>query len=420
MTEDIGGLYRLRPRTSGAGPHTDPMRGLSIVGSSLDAHELRVCAAACLAARASGTHPSAFVPVALGPDADDALATLATATGQPEHELTGHRLPTLASPLVAADHGGVTIEPAALLQRAAAAANGDVLMAALSGGVLAPLTPRYAVRDFARDFGAPVVLATPADPDAVGLTRLAIEAARAVGLAVAAVVLTAWPDSAGRVLLDERARLEELTAVDVRGLPESARGAGELAEAATEWPLSAWLEPAPVAPDATRVALEPYHEWEPRELGDPRSTPRPAIMAALAEIVAAEGPMTATRAYTLYNRASGGRKLTGAARLPLASAVDWLARERKIVLVPEDEIPWQGDDVVRAPDSPAVRARTLGPRTLDEVPLDEISELVAGLRSSRGLGDSNELKRAVLAEYGLIRLTARADEYLGLAVELAG
>jgi hypothetical protein len=142
-------------------------------------------------------------------------------------------------------------------------------------------------------------------------------------------------------------------------------------------------------------------------------------MAALAEIVAAEGPIRATRAYALYNRASGGRKLTNVARAPLSSAVYWLAREGKVVLTPESEIPWQGDDLLRLPDTPAVRVRELGPRTLEEVPLDEIAELIRRLRSQRGLTDPAELKRAVLSRYGLVRLTTRADEYLTLAIDLA-
>ena len=40
------------------------------------------------------------------------------------------------------------------------------------------------------------------------------------------------------------------------------------------------------------------------------------------------------------------------------------------------------------------------------------------LRSAQGVGDPAGLKRAVLGAYGLVRLTARADEYLGLAVDL--
>ena len=67
------------------------------------------------------------------------------------------------------------------------------------------------------------------------------------------------------------------------------------------------------------------------------------------------------------------------------------------------------DDVARLPDQPAVRVRELGDRTLEEVPLDEIAELM------RRLGGPD--KRAVLDTYGLVRLTQRADEYLARAAQ---
>jgi len=60
-----------------------------------------------------------------------------------------------------------------------------------------------------------------------------------------------------------------------------------------------------------------------------------------------------------------------------------------------------------------VRVRELGDRTLEEVPLDEIAELMRRL----GLQDPDHLKRAVLNTYGLVRLTQRADEYLNSSLE---
>jgi hypothetical protein len=41
------------------------------------------------------------------------------------------------------------------------------------------------------------------------------------------------------------------------------------------------------------------------------------------------------------------------------------------------------------------------------------------IRAARGTSDPTELKRSILSAYGLVRLTARADEYLGLAIDLA-
>jgi hypothetical protein len=232
---------------------------------------------------------------------------------------------------------------------------------------------------------------------------LALDSALGNGLPVAAIVIAGWPDPPSRVLLEERALLEQMANVPVLTDASSA-------------PVDDWT----AATDrAAQVRLEPYTPWEARPVGDPRAAPRASIMAAMLEIVGAEGPMTATRAYALYNRASGGRKLTSVARAPLSSSIYWLAQERKVVLVRKEDIPWQDDDVVRMPDSPAVRVRELGPRTLEEVPLDEIAELVRRLRAAGAAHAEEETKRAVLNAYGLVRLTSRADEYLGLALGLA-
>jgi hypothetical protein len=317
---------------------------------------------------------------------------------------------TVATPAIAARHHGGEVDPAALVEQARRA-EGLVVVSA-PGGMLAGLTPRFTVRDLARELWLPIVIAVPATPELTGLARLNVEAARAAGLAVAAIVVTGWPDPPNRVLLDELTLLDE-GAVPVHVVP----GGGRL-------PAHDWLDAAPAAPEAAAaatavaVSLEPYNAWEARDLGDPRSTPRPQIMDGLLEIVAAEGPILADRAYGLYNKASGGKKLTSIARAPLSSAAYWLSREGKVVLLSGEEIPWQGQDLLRMPDAPPVVVRELGTRELVEVPLDEIAELMRRLNAARQIPDDQALKRAVLDAYGLIRLTARADEYLGLAIGL--
>ena len=364
------------------------MRGLMVVGTRLNAGEAPIAGAV---AHAAG--PDAHV-YAVAPD-------LHTAT-----------------PMIAARHRGETFDPADLVARAQAHSGGGFLVASAPGGLLAPLTPRYAVRDLARDLGLPLVLCAQAGPGVVNDVRLSLAAARSAGLAVAAVVLTGWPDPPNRIQLDEQELLAELAGVEVLVHPTQ-----------REWPVQEWADAVPAAPAASPAAeaadapepltLDPYETWRPRNVGDPRGTPRPQIMAALLEIVAAEGPVTASRAYSIYNKASGGKKLTSVARAPLSSSAYWLAKEEKLHITRESEIPWQGDDVLRLPDTPEVRVRELGPRTLEEVPLDEIAELIRRLRASQGVEGDAETKRAVLKTYGLKRLTTRADEYLGLALDLA-
>jgi hypothetical protein len=348
------------------------MQGLVTIGTSAGGAELEVADALC------GTRPGAlrFDAGAAGP----------------------------AAPLIAARLAGSRLEPEELLEGARSAGEGaELLVVATSGGLMAPITERYLNRDLARELALPVVLAAPAAPGLTAGALLALDSARGNGLAVAAIVIAGWPDPPSRVLLEERGLLEQMAGVPV------------LTDASAA-PVDDWT----AATDRTaQVRLESYTAWEARPVGDPRATPRASIMEAMLEIVGAEGPMTASRAYALYNRASGGRKLTSVARAPLSSSIYWLAQERKVVLVRKDEIPWQDDDVVRMPDSPAVRVRELGPRALEEVPLDEIAELVRRLRAAGVASDAAEAKRAVLNAYGLVRLTSRADEYLGLALGLA-
>ena len=348
-----------------------------------------------------------------GAGESEVAEALAAAIGEQAAVVVAVHGHAAASPLTAARHAGTEIDPPELVATVGAAAETGVpVVVSAAGGLLAPLTPRYAVRDLARDIGLPVVLAVPAGPGAVNLARLSLESARAAGLTVAATVLTAWPDPPDRVLLDERRLLAELAGAPVAVLDADASG----------WPVHEWLEPAPAAaapPSGGDVVLDRYEAWDQEPLGDPRATPRPRIMDAMQAIVAVEGPMTATRACALYNRAAGGRKLTTAARTPLASALYWLAREGRIELTARDDVPWQDDDLVRTPDTPAVHVRELGPRTLEEVPLDEIAELMRRLSAAHRISGDERLKRAVLNTYGLVRLTARTDEYLTLALGLA-
>ena len=66
------------------------------------------------------------------------------------------------------------------------------------GGLLVPLTPTYLVRDLARELGYPVVVVAGPGLGTINHTLLTIEAARAAGLEVRAVVLTPWPAIARR------------------------------------------------------------------------------------------------------------------------------------------------------------------------------------------------------------------------------
>ena len=159
---------------------------------------------------------------------------------------------------------------------------------------------------------------------------------------------------------------------------------------------------------AVQVDLEPYEAWTAHPVPDPRTAGREAVGPVLLEIVHAEGPILAERAYRLYVKASGGKALTSIARAPLSGST---FRLRQAGAIDFEE----GSEVLRPAGTPEVRVRELGPRQLDEVPLREVAELMRRLRAA----GATELPRAVLDAYGLVRMTAKAEDFLAQAEQVS-
>lgn len=262
------------------------------------------------------------------------------------------------------------------------------------------------VREQARARGAVLLVAAPAGPDLANHALLTIEAARATGLVAAAVIVVGSGADA------QRARVASEGLVEVVGLADPRVPSAEVAD----WPLQTWLDAEPVAV-AGGVALAPYTAWESRAVGDPRTAGRESIGPALLEIIAAEGPVLASRAYRLYNRAAGGKALTTIARAPLSGSAYRLRQAGAVELEPADAATGEEDELLRLVGTPALRVRELGPRTLDEVPR---GELVALMQRLLAVGcPQQDLPRAALDAYGLTRMTAKAEAALVHAATLA-
>src|SRR3954447_10715734 len=106
-----------------------------------------------------------------------------------------------------------------------------------AAGLLAPRREGDGVvREAARDRGATVVVVAPGGPDLANHALLTVEAARAVGLPVAAVVVAGAGGAAQRPLLRERAG-----AADVVELPDPQAPSGAVAG----WPLGEWAAAEP-------------------------------------------------------------------------------------------------------------------------------------------------------------------------------
>ena len=188
------------------------------------------------------------------------------------------------------------------------------------------------------------------------------------------------------------------------------------------------------------VGPRPYPAWQGGGLPDPRTTPVSKVAEHLLEIVTVEGPVTDDRAYRLYIRGAGSSKVTQRAREPMGQALGRLTLRGQVVT---DEFDNAGSpqQVLRLTGTPAVMVRELGERSLYEVPLNEIAELMVHKRRELlGRAGASEqpthavadvirqaalrrasperLMRAVLDAYGLIRMTQAAEQYLAAALTL--
>jgi dethiobiotin synthetase len=94
------------------------------------------------------------------------------------------------APAVAAERAGVAIDPAAIAREIGATARRvDVVVVEGAGGLLVPLSWRYAYADLAADLGAKLLVVVAARLGAINHTLLTLEVAAARGIAVAGLVV---------------------------------------------------------------------------------------------------------------------------------------------------------------------------------------------------------------------------------------
>lgn len=170
--------------------------------------------------------------------------------------------------------------------------------------------------------------------------------------------------------------------------------------------------PMPPAPMQARTpvpsTLAPYTPWSAKPLAEVASASMESIVNGLVEIVSAEGPMHALRAYRLYVKASGGERVSRELHHKLNRATAYGIRSRRLAQI-SDSIQGQTEKTLYLPGTPPVVVRELGPRSLVDVPRSEVATLMAELGPH---APRLPLYRAVLDLYGLTRLTGRAERYL--------
>jgi very-short-patch-repair endonuclease len=168
-------------------------------------------------------------------------------------------------------------------------------------------------------------------------------------------------------------------------------------------------------PDATSdIQIAEYQEFEQSYLLDPRTLTTATVMRRLVEIVEAEGPIIARRAYTIYANSAGLHRVGGQLRAVFDKAVNQALSAGHLLAEDESGSGNQQDHVIRTTGAPGISVRMRGSRTLDQIPPREIAALM-GLILAKSPVSEEPLYRKVLQVYAIGRLTAKAQDILTFA-----
>lgn len=213
------------------------MRGVFVTGTGTEVGKTVVAAVLARAQAAAGRRVHVFKPAVSGLDEypatgrgvgwesapelpDHELLRLAAGSSQSDDEIAPHRYGPPVSPHLGAELAGEAVDPGRLAAAARSAAEGaELLVCEGVGGFLVPLAGAYLMRDLARELALPVVVVASAGLGTINHTLLTVEAVRAAGLTVGAIVLNPWPGEPSRIESSNRETIASLSGAEVRTLP---------------------------------------------------------------------------------------------------------------------------------------------------------------------------------------------------------
>jgi dethiobiotin synthetase len=243
------------------------VRGLFVTGTDTGVGKSVLSAALLAALRACGESVVAYKPAVTGLDepvaSDDGQASwppdhelLAVAAAMAPEDVAPLRYGPAVSPQLAAEMVGEPLarervldgarkalaRASSALDGAASNATDRVLIVEGAGGLLSPLAEEMTICDLAVSLRLPLLIAARPGLGTVNHTLLTVQAARACGLDVRAVVLTPWPSSPSRLEESNREAITRLGFVEVDTLSEAdGPRLAELERIGGELPWRRWL-----------------------------------------------------------------------------------------------------------------------------------------------------------------------------------
>jgi len=170
--------------------------------------------------------------------------------------------------------------------------------------------------------------------------------------------------------------------------------------------------------DVSSASNLEYTEYAGGKTRDPRIAELDEIVNGLVAIIEVEGPILAKRAYDIYLRSCGikrlGHELKSTMNKALAEAI------RQGLVVHENEIEEHGYilSTVRASGANPIKVRTRGTRDLEEIPSSELQvvgrKLLVGKEYESG---SDEHLRDILEFFDLKRLTTQSGSFILSAMD---
>ena len=159
--------------------------------------------------------------------------------------------------------------------------------------------------------------------------------------------------------------------------------------------------------------LDEYESYDGPGGRDPRTASLATVSEGLIRIIAIEGPVVAKRAYDIYLRSCGIKRMGHDLKHTMNKALSRSIAEG--LLVAEDERAKGGViySVVRTPGTSPIRLRDRGQRDLEEIPPSELQVVARriALRHDMEFGTDEHL-RAVLECFDLKRLTTQVRKTL--------